>query len=207
MWNITQRYRSNHQLMRLMLHCIIYSKEWRVISSNHFIYAQQHVCRLRRRRMMRRRRRMMRKTRMRRRRMDLEARRAGGDMTTVLTESDDDWLKLKPACYLWRTAEEEEKDSPKATLCRIWYFVWFGAPYRFRVQRHCLKHRSQVCHNLSDVMSVQTTGKNHDVITICVENLHVKLIVYTTIMLYNHVPSKWFEDVILRLKIHNKKME
>ena len=40
----------------------------------------------------------------------------------------------------------------KATRCRNWPFVQFGAlPYSFWVQHHCHKYRSQVCYTLSEL--------------------------------------------------------
>ena len=76
---------------------------------------------------------------------------------------------------IWCTLVYSLNTKIKASLCRNWNCVRFGAPHSLRVWHHCRKHKPQICRNLSDVMAVLTTNKTHHLITIlCVENLYVE---------------------------------
>ena len=66
----------------------------------------------------------------------------------------------------------------KATLCRNWHFVRFGAPHSFWVHHHCFKYKSQLCND----MKVLTTNKTHYVIKmLCVFKLCVEVNTYGTL--------------------------
>ena len=53
------------------------------------------------------------------------------------------------------------------------------------VQQHCHKYKSQVCNNLSDVMSVLTTNKTHHIKTrLCVASLCLEVNVCVTLWSY-----------------------
>ena len=88
---------------------------------------------------------------------------------------------LAEKCFHDRTCISYDHN---VTLCRNWYFVWFGNPHSFWVQHHCHEHKSQVCKPLSGVMLLLTTNKAQYVIT--VENLHLEVNMYVTLILHSH---------------------